>query len=431
MRSFLLILSLLPVLGFAELPRLARLGAVFTIADGGKLVLQQVQAGGNADRAGLRNGDLVVSIAGEPAKPVGVFVRPFLRRAGGSKAVFEVERGGERKKIEVDYRTPPPERGIGDFEVVYSSVTVAKPESERRTLITVPNDKKKHSALLFLAGSGCASQESPDAADPVTQMLYELTRRGFVTMRVEKTSMGDSTGPPCYSDAGDVDQEVAGYRAGYAALAAHPSVNPKRIYILGHSAGARLAPLVAKDLQVAGIIAAGAMGTDFMRYVLAMRERERRLEGRPDAEVEQMMAITRGCLHQLLVEGKSPDEIEKANPKCKKQVRFDSPPAYIAQWTKYDLSESWAPVKAPVIVMYGTGDFVTSEEESAALVSRINAGGKADQAKLVVLPMDHGFMAHETPERAWRAEQGIIPPAGLYKRVVDSIESFATETQRR
>jgi dienelactone hydrolase len=88
-------------------------------------------------------------------------------------------------------------------------------------------------------------------------------------------------------------------------------------------------------------------------------------------------------------------------------------------------------VKAPVIVMYGTGDFVTSEEESAALVSRINAGGKADQAKLVVLPMDHGFMAHETPERAWRAEQGIIPPAGLYKRVVDSIESFATETQRR
>ena len=102
--------------------------------------------------------------------------------------------------------------------VQYGSVIVH--DHERRALVTVPPGRKKHTAILFLAGSGCASPESPQATDPSVRIL------GYVTMRVEKTGMGDSTGPACYSsEAGDVVREVEGYyRAGYAALAQHPSV---------------------------------------------------------------------------------------------------------------------------------------------------------------------------------------------------------------
>ena len=116
-------------------------------------------------------------------------------------------------------------------------------------------------------------------------------------------------------------QEVEGYRAGFAALAQHPSVNAKRIYLFGHSAGGTLAPLVARDLNVAKIAVAGAMGSNFIEYVVAMRDRERALEGRSKEEIAQMQAVTQACLARLLEAGQSPDAIEAAHPECKKQVR--------------------------------------------------------------------------------------------------------------
>lgn len=412
---------------FAELTRQARLGAAFSAEDG-KVVLRQVAPDGNAARAGLQNGDVLVAADQKKAEPTPAFVRPLLRRVAASTVSFTVRRAGEQKTIAVDYTAPAMEKPA-DMDVVYGSVPVNG--HERRTLLTLPHDQKKHPAILFLAGSGCGSQESGDGSDPVVQILYALTRRGYVTMRVEKTGVGDSTGPACYSEEGSLDQEVAGYRAGYKALTEHPSVNRKRIFLFGHSAGATLAPLVAKDLAVEGIILAGAMGTNFLQYILAMRERERHLEGLPDGEVAKAMEITQGCLSKLLLEGQPADKIEKENPACRKQVRFDSPPSYVAQWMKLDLSAAWQPVTAPVLVLFGSGDFVTSEEESQALVTRINAASGKEQARLATLPMDHGFLAHPTPDRAWKAEQGVVPPAGLLSRVVDSIESFLLEVQSR
>lgn len=412
---------------FAQLTRQARLGAAFS-AEEGKVILRQIANDGNAARAGLQNGDIVVAVDQKNAEPTPAFVRPLLRRAAGSNVAFTIRRAGEQKTATVTYAAPPMEKAE-DIDIVYGSVPVNG--HERRTLLTLPRDTKKHPAILFLAGSGCASQESPDGSDAVAQILYALTRRGYVTMRVEKTGVGDSTGPACYSAEGNLDQEVAGYRAGFKALAAHASVNPRKVFVFGHSAGGTLAPLVSKDLPVAGVIVAGAMGTNFLQYVLAMRERERHLEGLPDADVAAAMEVTRGCLNKLLIEGQPADRIEKENPACRKQVRFDSPPSYIAQWMTLDLSAAWEPVTAPVLVLFGSGDFVTSEEESQALVTRINAASGKEQARLATLPMDHGFLAHPTPERAWKAEQGVVPPAGLLSRVVDSIESFLIEVQRR
>jgi len=46
-------------------------------------------------------------------------------------------------------------------------------------------------------GIGCFSQESTDLQGPDAQLLCGLARAGFVTMRVEKSGMGDSQDSPC------------------------------------------------------------------------------------------------------------------------------------------------------------------------------------------------------------------------------------------
>jgi len=134
---------------------------------------------------------------------------------------------------------------------------------------------------------GVAGRKQPEA-----QLLYALTKLGFATLRVEKTGAGDSQGPPCYSEAGGIEQEVDGYRAAVAASGA------KDVFLFGHSAGASLAPLVARGLPVRAIALNGAMSGGFFDYVVAMRRREAALAGTPSEA-----AIHERCLRRLLLAG--------------------------------------------------------------------------------------------------------------------------------
>jgi alpha-beta hydrolase superfamily lysophospholipase len=283
----------------------------------------------------------------------------------------------------------------------------------------MPKSKGRAPAILWIAGSGCASQESADGSNPQVQLLYELTKRGFVTMRVEKTGTGDSEGPPCYGPGGGLGQEVRGYQAGLRALASYDYVDPQRIFLIGHSAGATLAPLVAKGQKVRAIAVAGAMGTNFFDYMFAMRQRELELAGKSQEDVSTSLGITKRCTEWLLKDHRSPDDIEKASPECQHRVRYDSPPSYIQDWADLDLAKAWheAP-DVPVLVLYGSGDFVTNEHESRELVKKI------PHATYRSLPMDHGFLAYGSQRDAWNAEQGKGTGAALLTAAVDEIERF-------
>jgi alpha-beta hydrolase superfamily lysophospholipase len=382
--------------------------------------LANVRSDSNAARDGLKAGDVVLKANGADAKATSEFVRPLLRRAAGDKVEFVVRRDGQEARATVEYRAAPMEHASG-LEVQYRAV-----ETDghlRRVLVTVPKKPGRHPAILWISGSGCGSQEVPAGGNPLVGFLYEMTRRGYVTMRVEKTGAGDSEGPPCYSESGGFAQEVRGYVAGLADLRAYDFVDASHIYVFGHSAGATLAPLVIKDQKVRGIMVAGAMGTNFLDYLLAMRQREQELAGKKRDEVTAQVATTRKCVERLLNDRLSPDVVEQENPDCRRRVRFDSPPPYIQDWHDLGLAKAWAAAPdVPVQVLYGSGDFVTSEAESRALVATINQA-HPKSATLKILPMDHGFLAFATAQEAWNGEQGKAK-ADLLPALADEVESF-------
>src|SRR6185436_19701388 len=104
----------------------------------------------------------------------------------------------------------------------------------RRVIITRPRDERRHPAVLLIGGIGCYSYDAGNDPDnPYRKMLSDLTRRGFVTMRVDKSGMGDSTGAPCAQV--DMQNELAGYVAGLKMLKAKPYVDARRAFIVGHS----------------------------------------------------------------------------------------------------------------------------------------------------------------------------------------------------
>lgn len=390
----------------AELPRLGRSGLTLSIKDGG-IVVAQVAPDSIAALAGVAAGDVIVS-----ATPTPEFARSLIKQPDGAEIAIELRRNGKTVPALLRFHAPPPERHAG-IAIEYGAVDAGG--HLRRTFMTRPLRGNKHPLIVWIAGSGCGSQESPDGSNPEVQLLYALTKLGFATLRVEKTGVGDSQGPPCYSEAGGFEQEVRGYRAAIAAA------NADRVFLFGHSAGATLAPLVARGLPVKAMVLNGAMSGGFFDYILAMRRREAELAGTP-AEA----AVHERCLRRLLIDGVEAGQIEREMPDCRRKVRFDSPPSYTNDWLKLDLPRAWRQAPSvPVLTLYGTGDFVTSATLSAGLVALINDAhpGKASLRKV---PMDHGFRAYATQRQAFDAERNPTPGAGLYSELARIVAKFLT-----
>jgi CubicO group peptidase (beta-lactamase class C family) len=76
------------------------LGVILDVGDGGRVKLQEVVAGGAAERAGLRVGDVLLKAAGKPlgSEPIAI-LGPLLET--GDPIEFEIERDGKRQTVTV------------------------------------------------------------------------------------------------------------------------------------------------------------------------------------------------------------------------------------------------------------------------------------------------------------------------------------------
>jgi dienelactone hydrolase len=146
---------------------------------------------------------------------------------------------------------------MANATVQYGSVA-ALPAVRLRTILSIPSEPStgRFPAVLLLQGGSCGSIDTPFSPNLAqVGLIHTIGSQGFVTMRVEKSGVGDSQGDPCESIG--FKEELAGYQAALAALRAHPSVNPDQVYLLGISLGGVFAPLLAAETRVAGISAYG------------------------------------------------------------------------------------------------------------------------------------------------------------------------------
>src|SRR5581483_9455840 len=155
----------------------------------------------------------------------------------------------------------PPEETDPGVTTMYGSLSVDG--SQRRTLLTLPeNSSGKLPAMLIAGGIGCFSVDvASNPQDPYLRIAHDVAKSGFITMRIEKSGVGDSQGPPCTSV--DFNSEERGYAAAIEALQKDPRVDPSRIILFGHSISTLEVTQLAERYHVAGIIVAEAVGRDW------------------------------------------------------------------------------------------------------------------------------------------------------------------------
>ncbi len=352
------------------LKRQAQTGFGVREADG-VLVIDRLEPGSAAARAGLADGDALVSLNGAALADGDQAEAAIGRLRAGDAVRLEVARDEGTRTVEFVAEAKPLEAIPG---VVSHYGAVTTPDGARlRTIITAPaGDDARRYPLLFTQWVSCGSIEYRPGSNS-RELLAALAREsGLALVRVERSSDGDSLGPDC--DQLDYDTEVNHYVFAFAQLLNQSDrLDPSRVFVYGSSLGSTTAPLVAKALQDAGADIAGVMvqGGGAVTYLERMLTFDRHyLERRPEAvrpEAIHEEILARARFHfEYLIARRHPDQVANDDPRMA-AVRADvlglgandhygRPFAWHQQAASRNFLAAWAAIDAPVLVIFNEFD---------------------------------------------------------------------------
>jgi dienelactone hydrolase len=136
-------------------------------------------------------------------------------------------------------------------------VTVADGKWELPGTLALPARSGPFPGVVLVQGSGPHDQDETIGPNkPFKDLAWGLASRGVAVLRYTKRTLKYRSQSSDDPSALTVDDEtVNDARAAAALLAKQPGIDPKRVYVLGHSLGAMLAPRIASgDSQIAGIV---------------------------------------------------------------------------------------------------------------------------------------------------------------------------------
>jgi Aspartyl protease/PDZ domain/Serine aminopeptidase, S33 len=370
------------------LPRHGVLGAAVAQSPGGVSVSAIVPRSAAA-QAGLHTGDTIRAVNGTPVASVAEFLSALHDLHAGQRVLIDVGRNGQQLQLSAILEAPSDESEPG---IVTQYGTIVVDDSLRRTLLTMPASLTAPApAVLLIGGIGCYSVDvAANPQDAYMHLTHDLARTGFVTMRLEKSGVGDSQGPPCRNV--DFEGETRGYVAALAALQRAPHVDPARLYLLGHSIGTIIAPRLALSNRVAGIVVLEAVGSDWPEYEIRNLRRDLELDGESPPAVDEALIEKAQCLQRLFFENQSEAEIERSLPSCRVHNGiYPVSAAYMQEVAHLNIIEPWTRLGIPVLAVYGISDFETELADHERIVGVVNAS-HPQSATLAVLPaMSHGL----------------------------------------
>jgi pimeloyl-ACP methyl ester carboxylesterase len=384
-----------PMLGAALSPLTSERRAKLKLPGNQGIALVKVIPDTSAAAAGLKEGDVVAAIDGQPVEGLPQFLAAIARRKVGEKVELEVVREGKTEKKTVELRERPRKRGDG-FDVIYDSVTSRG--NRLRTIVSKPSGQGRRPAILWIQGLGNFSIDNPAGKlGAYDKILDELARSGYVTLQVDKPGCGDSEGGPWPEI--DFQTELDGYRQGLKALKDYPFVDPDRVFVFGHSMGGVMAPLLASEQKVRGVAVYGTVFRTWYEYQVENVRRQTRLAGADFSTVEAAARNEIAVLAELYLARKSPVEVAKAHPELRRHMSefikddkymYGAHYMFFQQLSGLNMPEAWAKTDAHVLAMWGKGDFVAPGPDHEMIAEAVNEAhpGKGEYR---ALDADHGF----------------------------------------
>lgn len=381
-----------------------------------------------AAAAGVKGADVILAVDGAAVESPAAFMAAAAKFRGGSEVPLTLSRAGETLELRVKLAERPRERD-DNFDVIYDFVRVG--DLRQRTILTRPKTDVQHPALLYVGDIGAGSVDwfSPQVSPPAKALLYQLTAKGMVTMRIESPGVGDSEGTP--DQPSDFASHLPGIRAALKRLREYPFVDSQRIFVFGDRLGALAAAQVASENPPAGLIAWASSGRRLVPSQLDLVRRTHKLGAFSDEQTQSAVAKVEKLLTLMLIDGKSHAEVVAAHPDLAQPaeeggITADTVAgrslAFMRQLANMDPAATWSKVRSPVLALYGGGDWTTCAADADAIVSAVKAGNGT--AAAVELPgVDAFFSKVQDMEESFLAGQ----PGTFDPRVVETVWKWTRE----
>ncbi|MFO0892602.1 MAG: alpha/beta fold hydrolase, partial [Isosphaeraceae bacterium] len=410
------------MLGAALEPVSPELRAKLKLPDKGGAAVVRPLPGSPAESAGLKPGDVIQTVDGANVSGPADVIAAVARRKSGDRLELGLRREGKDQAATARLEERPRKKGDG-FEVIYDSVT--SNGHRQRTIVTRPTAEGRYPAILLIQGLGNFSIDQAVGGPLMSydRMFDELTRAGYVVMKVDKPGCGDSEGGPWPEI--DFQTELDGYRQGLKALKDYPFVDPDKVFIFGHSMGGVMAPLLAAETKVKGVAVYGTVFRTWFEYQVENVRRQTRLAGADFSAVEQAARNETLLLSELYLARKSPTEVASAHPELRAHMNesikddrymFGVNYKFFQQLADLNVPEAWAKTDAHVLALWGKGDYVAPGPDHEMIAEAVN-DAHPGHGTYRALDADHGFNQatgfKDSFERAASGKPGEFNPAVL------------------
>jgi dienelactone hydrolase len=378
----------------APLPRKGFLG-VQAAPDSAGVKVARAVPGGSAEKLGLREGDVILSLNGEriadPAKLVAI------ARTMTAGTNLEVRYSREGKEATASGKMAErPKVSEPNLDVIYDQVMS---QGKRiRVIITKPKGDGQFPAVFLIGGIGAYSVDAPFANAPYGNVLGPIANAGYVTVRIDKPGQGDSEGPAYKNLSFKVEQDA--YLQALRLTKTLPYVDAKRIAIFGHSMGGCFGPLVASQEPVKALIVNGTLIKSFTEYMLENTRRQSELAdaGQDALDQEQMQLDT--TLHYLFGESMTPTEIAAKHPELAPFVKSTFPDGetysgvgiqFFRELSQINLAQAWRDAKCDVLSLYSENDFLSGRDDHERIAAYVNKLRPGTAEFKLLAGSDHGF----------------------------------------
>jgi dienelactone hydrolase len=250
--------------------------------------------------------------------------------------------------------------------------------------LTMPTGPGPFPAVVLVAGSGPEDRDETFGPNkPFEDLAWGLASAGIAVLRYDKRTLvyakqmaADESGLTVRQETTDDAVAAIGLLRGTA------KVDPGRVFLVGHSLGAYLAPRIAAQVpgQLHGLVLLEAPSTSLPALLLIQEQYLASLGGSPSPQVEQQLATLKAQV--ALAESAS---LSPSTPAS--ELPLNTPASYWLDLRTYDPLATAAGLGLPMFFSQGGRDYQVPPSElqawETALVGRTNVTFKTYP------PMDH------------------------------------------
>jgi dienelactone hydrolase len=263
---------------------------------------------------------------------------------------------------------PPPY--VDAAKYTERAVTVGSGEWALPGTLAIPAGAGPFPAVILVHGSGPNDRDgSVGPNKPLKDLALGLATQGIAVVRYDKRTLTHATRVAPLKQFTVKEETIDDALAALALLRNEPLVDKDRIYVLGHSLGGMVAPRIAADVRLAGMIVMAGAVRPLAQSILEQYDYLFRADGKVSEAEQKELDVAK----QLVA------DVAKLTPADAASGRIigGAPASYWLDLRGFDPPAAAAALTKRILVLQGARDYQVTvadfEKWKAALGSRPNA----------------------------------------------------------